>query len=267
MKNPILTPNTDIIQPVIRRIVVKVPNDLPNMLFCVGPASFGRACSGWNLMSKPQVKVKMAYLHWDSICEIGDHFSINLSSRDCCDRSFFDYSDVGGTKIHFRFRRVRNLGYNYKESCEAEVITDNETEHYPWIWALTAIKETGLLGDAAQTFFETSLYPEWAKGYYCTDECTGYTKRFFQSLERFSYENGVLVDNVATFCGASSIQITRNDSLLSEGDNERVCERLSELFYDNLILTMRKPMLKSVGENFLRSLSSQMRRWISSRPG
>lgn len=265
MKTHILTPNTDIIKPVIRRIVVKVPNDLSNMLFCSGHASFGRACAGWNLMSKPQLK--MAYLEWDSICEIGDNFSLNLSSKDCYDSSFFDYSEVGGTKIHFRFRRVRDLGYNYKESCEAELIYDNETKHYPWIWALTAITETGLLGDAAQTFFETSLYPEWAKGYYCSDECTGYTKRFFQSLERFSYENGVLVDSVATFCGASSIQITRDDSLLSEGDNKRVYERLSELFYDNLILTVRKPMLKSVGENFLRSLSSQMRRWISSRPG
>jgi hypothetical protein len=212
-------------------------------------------------------QLKIAYLQWDSICEIGDHFSLNISSKDRCETSYFDYSEFEKTKIHFRFRRVRDLGYDYKESREAELIIDNESEHYPWIWAFTALKETGLIADAVQTFFETSLYPEWAKGYYCTDECTGYSKRFFQSLERFSYENGILVDSVATFCGASLIQIARTDLSLSEGDNKRVCDRLSELFDDNLIITVRKPMLESEGEKFLQSLSSQMRRWISSRPG
>ena len=247
----------------IETICVDVAEDLPEITLFQGIHTYSNWCAAMRGSFCPGAR-QYTQLTWEARCIItAENLQIPpLLLNGQSDNTDFNCPGISDIKVHFRFRKVRELRRGYPDGPTIDHLSDSELEHYPWLWSLRALLQNSELKPSAFAFFQNLLFPEWSKGCYNTEEITGVADDFFQRLEQFAYAQGILMDATADLTEDTAILVRHKPHETANAQTTgRVQGLIQERFSNNLVITLARTQGLDEPAGFLDSLPQNMRKW------
>ena len=249
----------------IEKICVDVAAELPEMTFFRATPTYASWCAATNVGFSPTAP-PLTYLPWEATCIItAENLKIPplpLNEKFSSVETGFNCPGMPEIRAHFRFRKVRELGFDHHAKLPVERLSDHELEHYPWLWSLRALLQTSELDPSAFGSLENLLFPDWSNGYYNTDEITVDEAEIFKRLEQFAYAQGILMDATAQLTEDTEILVRHvTHETANAHTTARVQGMVQEMFSDNLVITLARTHGSDEPAGFLDSLPQEMRQW------